>query len=157
MTSMDLFSLSEEFIFLNRFTRSVIYAGVISVDMSPQKLDDTKINLSNPSKTFLRHNFLGELKEPLKHIHWLHGLWKTRTTAWQEELNILGFLAKILDYKYKNWASFNWGIATKIRLITCFFSNIHSLSQLNKTNMFTKNISTQSLQSHRERQHHAWL
>lgn len=69
MTSMDLFSLSEEFIFLNRFTRSVTYAGVISVDMSPLELDYTKINLSNPSKTFLRHNFLGELKEPFKHIH----------------------------------------------------------------------------------------
>lgn len=126
-TSTDLFSLSEEFLFLNRFTRSIIYAGVISVDMSPLELDYTKKNLTNPSKTFLWQNFLGELKQLFRHIHWLHGLWKTSTTAWQEnKLDILGFLAKILGYKYKNCASFNWGISTKIHLITAYcFSNVH--------------------------------
>lgn len=53
MTSTDFFLFSEEFLFLNRFTRSIIYAGVISVDMSPLELDYAKINLTNQSKTFL--------------------------------------------------------------------------------------------------------
>lgn len=48
MTCSDLFSFSEEFIFLNRFTRSIIYAGVKSVDMSPldklvQDISSTKL------------------------------------------------------------------------------------------------------------------
>lgn len=70
MTSSDLFSFSEELLFLNGFTRSIIYAGAKSVDMNPLELDYTKINSTNWSKTFLRQNcFLGELKQPFKHIH----------------------------------------------------------------------------------------
>lgn len=47
MTSTDLFSFSEELIFLNRFTRSIIYAGLESVDMSLLELNYTKIKLTN--------------------------------------------------------------------------------------------------------------
>lgn len=56
MTSIDLLSFSEEFIFLNRFTRSVIYAGLESVDMSLLKLNYTNIKLTNWSSDISAEN-----------------------------------------------------------------------------------------------------